>query len=318
MTRYVLQRVLLAIPLLVGVSILVFILTRLAPGDPTVFFVPPDEPDPAVRERVRQSLGLDQPLPVQYLAWAGRLLQGDLGYSYTYSTAAWSVISERIPLTFQLQAAAMTLALGVAIPAGIACAVRQRTKLDYGVTISALFGYSMPDFWFGLMLVLIFSIGLGWLPASGTGADLPPLERAKYFVMPTIVLSLFYLALFTRFVRNSFLDVVRQDYVNTARAKGLSERTVLYGHALKNALIPVITVVGVYVPRLFSGAIIVETVFAWPGIGRLIYEAALRRDYPVIMGLALVTSAVVLLLNIVVDVLYRMADPRISFKASNG
>src|SRR6266700_3516973 len=264
--------------------------------------------------RVRAELGLDQPLPVQYLAWAGRVLHGDLGYSFTYQTPAWDVIAERIPLTFQLQLAAIVVALAVSIPAGVLSAVRYRSVLDYSVTVGTLFGLSVPDFWFGLMLILIFSVGLGWFPATGTGADQGGLERLKYFVLPTVVLALAYVAAFTRFMRASLLDVIRSDYVTTARAKGLTQPMVLYGHALKNALIPVITIIGNYLPRLLGGSIIVETVFAWPGIGRLAYDAAFRRDYPIIMGLALVTGLAIVLLNIVVDLLYRLADPRISFE----
>jgi peptide/nickel transport system permease protein len=304
MVGFIVRRLFLAIPILVGISVLVFLLTRLAPGDPAAFFVDQSRADPAVMDRVRVELGLDQPLPVQYLAWAGRVLHGDLGYSFTYQTQAWDVIALRIPLTLQLQLAANVVALAVSIPAGVLSAVRYRSVLDYSVTVGTLFRPVRAGLLVRADAHFDFLGRIGLVPLRPVPAPTGGLERLKYFVLPTVVLALAYVAAFTRFMHASLLDVIRGDYVTTARAKGLTQPMALYGHALKNALIPVITIIGNYLPRLIGGSIIVETVFAWPGIGRLVCDAAFRRDYPVIMGLALVTGLTIVLLNIVVDLLY--------------
>lgn len=304
------------LPLLLGLSLLVFVLIHLAPGDPTLFYLPPEMSagvDPAIRLKVMTQLGLDQPLHVQYMRWLSSAIRGDFGFAYGYGEPVLSLIGSHVSATVQLQLGALLLALIVAIPIGIISATRQYSLLDNVVTVMALFGLSLPNFWFALLLMFLFAVRLDVLPAIGAGMDKPLIERLPYFVMPTVVLALNYMAVYVRFMRSSMLEVIRQDYITTARAKGLKESTVLFRHALKNAILPVITVVGMSIPRLLGGSIVVESVFAWPGIGRLGYDAVLRRDYPTIMGLTMLTAAFVLVVNLVVDILYSLVDPRIAF-----
>jgi peptide/nickel transport system permease protein len=302
------------IPLLLGLSVFVFVLIRLAPGDPTLFYLPPEDvSDPAIRLRIMARLGLDQPLHIQYWRWLTGALQGDFGFAYGYGEPVLKLIADHVPATAQLQALALVLALAVALPIGIISATRQYSLLDNGVTLFAFIGLSMPNFWFALMMMLLFAVNLGVLPAVGAGLDKPFTERWRYFVMPSVVLAFNYMASYVRFMRSSMLENIRKDYITTARAKGLRERRVLFGHALKNAILPVITVVGMSIPRLIGGSIIIESVFAWPGIGRLGYDAVLRRDYPTIMGLTMLTAAFVMFVNLVVDILYSFADPRIVY-----
>ncbi|MGD2040027.1 MAG: ABC transporter permease, partial [Anaerolineae bacterium] len=258
-------------------------------------------------------LGLDQPLHIQYIRWLTSAIQGDFGYAYGYGEPVLKLIADHVPATVQLQLAALILALVVALPIGIISATRQYSLLDNSVTIFAFFGLSMPNFWFALMLMLLFAVKWDVLPAVGAGMGKPFLERIPYFVMPVVVLAFTYMAVYVRFMRSSMLENIRQDYVITARAKGLRERSVLFGHALKNAILPVITIVGMSIPRLIGGSIIIESVFAWPGIGRLGYDAVLRRDYPTIMGLTMLTAAFVMFVNLLVDILYSYADPRIVY-----
>jgi peptide/nickel transport system permease protein len=314
MTQYIVRRMIIMVPLLLGLSVFVFVLIRLAPGDPALFYLPPEmAADPAIRLRVEARLGLDQPMHIQYWRWLTSALQGDFGFAYGYGEPVLSLIGSHIPATVQLQLAALILALVVAIPIGIISATRQYSLTDNVVTIFAFFGLSMPNFWFALMLMLLLAVRWGVLPAVGAGVDKPVVERLKYFIMPTVVLAFNYMAVYVRFMRSSMLENIRMDYVTTARAKGLSERGVLFKHVLKNAILPVITIVGMSIPRLLGGSIIIESVFAWPGIGRLGYDAVLRRDYPTIMGLTIMTATFVMVVNLVVDILYSFADPRIVY-----
>jgi peptide/nickel transport system permease protein len=321
MTRqqYVLRRILIMFPLLLGLSLFVFVLIHMAPGDPTVFYLPQDlAVDPAVRLRIMARLGLDQPLHIQYIRWLTSVLQGDFGFAYGLAEPVMDLILDRLPATVQLQLTALLLASIVAIPIGIISAVRQYSLLDNIVTMFALFGVSMPNFWLALVLILIFGVNLHLLPVLGSGADKPLLERLPYFVMPVVAMSFHYMAWYSRFMRSSTLEVIRQDYITTARAKGLKESTVFFRHALKNAMLPMITIIGLSMPRLIGGSIIIESVFAWPGIGRLGYEAVLRRDYPTIMALTMLTATFVMLVNIVVDIAYSFADPRIEIGGQQG
>jgi peptide/nickel transport system permease protein len=312
--HYVFQRVLIMVPMLVGLSLFVFVLIHLAPGDPTVFYLPPGESvNPDVRLRVMVRLGLDQPLHIQYLRWLTSALQGDFGFAYGYGEQVLSLIGSRLPATVELQLAAIALALIFAIPIGVVSAVRQYSLLDNLLTVFAFFGLSMPNFWFALLMIFLFAVKLGWLPAVGDGAGKPLTEQLRHLVMPTVALALFYVAFYARFMRSSMLEVIRQDYITTARAKGLKASTILFKHAFKNALLPMITVVGLSLPRLVGGAIIIESVFAWPGIGRLGYDAVLRRDYPTIMALTMLTAAFVMLVNLLVDIAYSLVDPRIRY-----
>jgi peptide/nickel transport system permease protein len=314
--RYILRRILIMIPLLIGLSLFVFILIRLAPGDPSVFYLPAEQSvDPAVRQRVQERLGIDQPLHTQYFRWATAALQGDFGYAYGYGEPVASLIMARVPATLQLQLAALLLALAVAIPLGVISAIRQYSLLDNAVTVFAFFGLSMPNFWFALLLIFFFAVQLRILPAVGAGIDKPFMERLPHFIMPVLVLALADMALYTRFMRSSMLEVINQDYIKTAHAKGLAGSTVLFRHALKNAILPMITVVGLSLPRLLGGAIIIESIFAWPGIGRLGYDAVLRRDYPTIMGLTMMSAAFIMFVNLIIDIAYSYADPRITLSS---
>jgi len=313
MTRYVAHRIALTGLLFIGISAVVFFLIHAAPGDPTAFFVPGTQPDPAVRRAVAGDLGLDRPIYIQYVRWFKRAAVGDLGLSFRYQVPVLGLILERVPATVQLQLLAIAAALCVSLPLGVLSAVRSGSAFDRVSTVFTLFGISMPEFWSGLMLLLVFALQLRWLPPTGMGEDAPALERLAHYVLPATVLALTYTAWYTRFAKTSMLEVLHEDYMRTARAKGLRPRTALLRHGLRNALIPMITVVGLSLPRLLGGSIIVESIFAWPGIGRLGLEAVLKRDYPVIMGLTIFTACLVLLLNLAIDLLYVAADPRISY-----
>jgi peptide/nickel transport system permease protein len=318
MTAHILRRVLLIVPLLLGLSALMFGLIKIAPGDPALFFLSSGPSavavDPAVRLKIRHELGLDRPIHVQYVRWLSNVVRGDLGFAITYQTPVSSLIGRAIPATLKLQAAALSLAVLVAIPAGILSATRQYSLFDHGITAVSFLGLAVPNFWLALLLILLFSVNLGWLPSGGPGTADSALGRLANMVMPTLVLAAEYLASYVRFTRASVLEVLRSDYVTTARAKGLADRQVLYRHVLKNALLPVATVIGLSLPRLVSGAIIVETIFAWPGVGRLAYDAILRRDQPVIMAITLIVSLTVIVSNLIIDIVYVLLDPRISYK----
>ena len=316
MAGYIVRRMLQIVPLLLVLSLGVFTLVQLAPGDPTTYFLP-DNPTDTQRELIVARLGLDQPVHVQYWRWLSGMLVGDFGTAYSYGRPALEVIGERLWPTLQLQTLAISLSVIIAVPAGILSAVRRYSWLDHVTTTSTLFGLSMPDFWFALMMTLVFSVNLGWLPSFGTG-DGGLLANWQYFVMPVLTLGLATVPWYARFMRASMLDVLSQDYVRTARAKGLPPSRVHYLHALKVAVLPVVTIIGLSLPRLVGGSVIVETIFAWPGLGRLAFDAVTRQDFPLIMALTVLTGAFVLLLNLLVDVLYTWLDPRISYDVSEG
>lgn len=317
LTHYILRRLLGVIPLLIAISVLVFALIHLAPGDPAAFFVSEGEFSAEQQAAIRAKFGLDQPLPMQYLIWLGNAARGDFGRSFSFGVPVGRLLAERLPATLELQAAALFFALLLSIPIGIASAIRQYSLFDNVASAGAFAGISLPDFWFALMLQLLFTLQLGWLPSSTMGEGEPWTTRWSYFVMPVIVLGLARLASFTRFMRSSMLEVIHQDYITTARAKGVRRWDILTLHALRNALIPMVTIVGLQLPRLVGGAVIVENVFAWPGLGALAVDAVLRRDYPVIMGVTMVTAVFVLLLNLIVDIVYVLVDPRITFEQVN-
>ena len=313
--NYIVRRILLLFPLLVGLSMVVFTIIHLAPGDPALAFVSEQSFDPTVVEQVRKNLGLDKPLPVQYGIWASKVARFDFGTAYTFNRKpVISLIGERLSNTVKLQALAISISLAVAIPLGIISARRQYSLVDNLATGGAFLGLALPDFWLALMLQLFFAVRLGWLPASTAGPEAEGFfEKLSYFVLPATVLAIPTIAIFTRFMRSSMLEVIHQDYITTARAKGLAERAVVFRHALRNAFVPMVTVVGNQLPRLLSGSVIVEAVFAWPGLGHLGYQAILQRDYPVILALTLLTGAAILVINVIVDVLYAILDPRITF-----
>jgi peptide/nickel transport system permease protein len=312
---YILRRVLLLFPLLVGLTVIMFTMIHLAPGDPALAFVSEQSIDPDVIAQVRKNLGLDQPLPVQYIIWVGHVVRLDFGIAYTFNhKPVIDLIQERVPATLVLQSLALIASLAIAIPLGAVSAKKRYSWIDNTSTAGAFFGLALPSFWIALMLQLVFAVALGWFPASTTGVDESGPGRLRYVALPTFVLVLPTVAVFTRYMRSSMLEVINQDYVTTARAKGLSEPRVTYRHALRNALIPLITIVGTQLARLLGGAIIVEYIFAWPGLGALAYESILRRDYPVVLALTLLTGAFILVVNVLVDIAYTFADPRLSFR----
>ncbi len=311
---YIARRILLLVPLMLGLSMVVFVIIHLSPGDPALAFASEQALDPQVLAQIRENLGLDKPLPVQYGIWISHVARFEFGTAYTFNRKpVINLIGERVLMSVQLQALALVLAVLIAIPLGIISAKRQYSLLDNLTTGGAFLGLALPDFWLALMLQLLLAVQLGWLPASTSGPGTAGLEKLSYFIMPAIVLAVPIIAIFIRFMRSSMLEVNKQDYVTTARAKGLSERAVTYRHILKNAIVPMVTVIGIQLPRLVSGAVIVETVFAWPGLGWLGYQAILQRDYPVILALSLLTGAFILVMNVVVDIVYALLDPRIRF-----
>jgi len=313
---YVAKRIGFAVLMLVGVSITLFTIMRLAPGGPEAVLVGGEFSQEAAAQ-IRQRLGLDRPLVLQYASWAGAALRGDLGRSFKTGDAVTVLILDRLGPTLQLTGCALAVALVVAIPLGVLAAVRRGSIWDTLGSSVSLFGVSFPSFWLGIMLILLFSEVLGLLPASGLseyGREGDVAARVRHLVLPTLTLGLIQMAAFMRFTRSSLLEVLRQDYVRTARAKGLSGTRVVWRHALRNALIPLITVVGLSLPTLAGGAVLTETVFAWPGIGRLAVGAVFERDYPVIMGVNLMIAAVVITANLVTDLAYCVIDPRISYR----
>ncbi|HCC32599.1 MAG TPA: diguanylate cyclase [Clostridiales bacterium] len=316
MRRYVLRRVLQAVPVLLGITMISFFIIHLAPGSPAALLVDPTA-DPASFEAMERALGLDRPLHVQYYRWVVRLLRGDLGRSFDDGRPVLERVVERIDLTFLLMAAAFLVSFCIGIPLGIVCAVRQYSRTDHVASAFAFVGLSLPNFWFALILMLLFTITLGWLPAQGIqthGLGFNLWDRTRHLIMPVIVLG--YggaLAGYFRYTRSSMLEVIRQDYVRTARSKGLAERVVIYRHALKNALLPLITLVGLALPGFFGGALVTEQVFALPGIGRMAWTAIMRRDYPTVMAINTIAATLVVAGNFLADLAYGLVDPRIKY-----
>ena len=317
MARYALRRVLQAVPLLLGITLGIFLLIRLVPGGPLSAYEGNPDVTPQDMARLRQQLGLDAPLPVQYVRWLGHLGRGDLGWSLVTHRPVTSMIAERLGNTAYLMGLALALTFAIALPAGIISARRQYSWFDHAVTTMSFAGFSMPTFWSGLLAILVFSVWLRWLPAGGmytVGEAFSLADRLRHLVLPLGILTLFSAARYTRYLRASMLEVLGQDYIATARAKGLGERVVIQKHALKNATIPVVTIVALDLPQLFSGALITETMFSWPGMGRLFWEATLRLDYPVLMAVMTVSAALVVLFNLAADLAYGFLDPRIRYR----
>jgi peptide/nickel transport system permease protein len=314
MNRYILTRLIQIIPVLLGVLVAVFVMLKLTPGDPaTALLGVQATPDEVAR--VRQALGLDRPWHVQFGIWLGNALQGDLGQSYISKKPVSELIWTRLPVTLELTIFSMLLAAVVGIPAGILSAARRYTVLDYSITSFALFGVSMPSFWFAILLILLFSLYLGWLPAAGY----LPWHRGvgphlKSLILPGVSLGLFLAGALVRFSRASMVETLVQDYIRTARAKGLARQVVLLRHALKNALIPTVTVLGIQFGALLGGAVITEQIFAFPGVGTMLLTAVNQRDYPVVQGVTLVVALIFTLTNLVVDILYTWLNPRIRYE----
>jgi peptide/nickel transport system permease protein len=317
LARYIAQRLGFAVLMLVGVSLILFVIMRLAPGGPEAVLVG-GEFSQEVAAQVRHRLGLDRPLVVQYATWALAAVRGDLGRSFKTGDPVAALILDRLWPTLQLTGGALLLALVAAVPLGVLAAVRRGTAWDTVASAVSLFGVSFPSFWLGIMLILLFSEALHLLPPSGLseyGREGDLGSRLRHAVLPTLTLGLIQMAAFMRFTRSSLLEVLRQDYVRTARAKGVPATGVIWRHALRNALIPVVTVVGLSLPTLVGGAVLTETVFAWPGIGRLAVGAVFERDYPIIMGVNLLVAAVVITANLLTDLAYCLIDPRISYSS---
>jgi peptide/nickel transport system permease protein len=317
MTRYIVRRLAQMIPLLFGITVVLFAVIQAAPGGPEAALLESDRfIDPAMIEAYRERLGVDRPVPVQYVRWLGGALRGDLGVSFSTTRPVSEMIVERLPATLELMGASFLFAAVLAFGLGVFSAVRQYSWFDHMGTGLSFVGIAMPVFWFALILQLVFAVWLGWLPVAGTetvGASSLG-DHLLHLVLPASVLSFRYVAGWSRYLRSSMLDALRADFVRTARAKGLSERVVVGGHALRNAMIPVVSVMALNLSGLFSGAVITETIFAWPGIGRMFVQAMFSRDYPLLMGILLLGSTMVVIFNLVADILYGVLDPRIRYE----
>jgi peptide/nickel transport system permease protein len=320
--KYVVRRVLATIPVVIGVTLITFSLMHATAGS----YIPGVDLNPALKaediEAIKRYLGLDRPLYVQYLTWIGGLVHGDFGRSMIDGSTVASHILDRLPATLELTVTAIVLGIVISIPLGVTGALRRGSKLDHFFTGLSVGGFAVPAFWLGLILILIFSVqfeawGLPFLPSGGVmtpgtqGGDL--LDRLVHLLMPATVLSFVYISIWSRFTRSSMLEVLGQDYVRTARAKGMTERRVVYLHALRNAVIPLVTLVGLELPALVSGGLVVEVVFSWPGIGKLLYERALASDYTTVLGITTFAALLVVFGNLLADVLYALLDPRIRY-----
>ncbi|AFG36602.1 nickel ABC transporter permease [Spirochaeta africana] len=303
MHRYILRRLFLLIPVILGVSFVVFSIMYFTPGDPAKIMLGERAPEAEV-EALRESMGLNDPFAVRYVSFIGNALRGEFGRSLVTRRPVAEELFGRFPATLSLAAAAVLISVAIGIPIGIISAIKQYSLFDNISMGFALIGVSMPNFWQGLMMILLFSVTLGWFPSSGYGSF-------RHLVMPAITLGTSSMALITRMTRSSMLEVVRQDYIRTARAKGLSENIVINRHALKNALIPIVTVVGLQFGYLLGGAVLTETVFAWPGVGRLMVDAIRQKDFPMVQSGVLLLAVAFSLVNLGVDILYAYIDPRI-------
>lgn len=313
MIKYIVRRLLVSVPVLFGVTLIAYFIITLAPGDAVDMLVSPglSPQDIALK---RQALGLDEPVLVQYVKWLNELVHGNLGYSFTNRRPVTERIGERIGPTLILTFSSLFLSYLIAIPIGVLSAVRQYSILDYISTIFSFLGISVPSFFFGLLMIYFFALRIDLFPTGGMetiGAPSTILDRLSHLVLPAIVLSLQNTGIVMRYTRSGMLEVIHQDYIRTARAKGLGERLIIYRHAIRNALIPVITLAGVQLPFLLGGAIITEQIYNWPGMGRLAVEAISQRDYPTIMGINLLAAVMVIFGNLFADVMYGVVDPRI-------
>lgn len=317
MQTYIAKRLLLAVPTVLAVMTIVFFSLYLAPGDPVTMMIPPDlegEAREAMVEQIRERLGFDRPLHEQYLSYLGRTLRLDLGRSLRHRTPIVDDLRRRIPATLQLGVFSLSIAVIIGVAFGIISAVRRDTLLDNVTTFGALFGVSIPNFFFGYVLMLILGLYLRKLPPSGFGGAIYTWEGFRYAILPAITLGTSSAAVLARFTRSSMLDVINQDYIRTARAKGLADRIVIFRHALRNALIPVVTLLGMQFGSILSGSVIVESVFAWPGVGRYMIGAINSRDYPVVQATVLVVAIAFVLANLITDLAYAVIDPRIRYE----
>jgi ABC-type dipeptide/oligopeptide/nickel transport system permease component len=306
MRAYLLRRVAQSALTLVGMSVLVFVILRVLPGDPAKMLLPEGAPQSAVDELNRQ-LGLEEPLHVQYAIFVRSVFRGDFGHSFQYRTPALTVVRQRLPATIQLTLCAMALTVLGGVTIGIVAAVHRGTRYDYAGTVLAVLGQSLPSFWLGIMLILLFGVTLRWLPTSG-------FQDWTYLVLPSVTLAAYPTALVARLTRSSMLEILNREYIRTGRAKGLAERAVVLRHALRNATIPVLTVIGLQIGTLLGGAVITESVFAWPGMGKLVVDAIYFRDFPVVQTVLILSATIFVLINLLVDALYTIVDPRIRYR----
>lgn len=315
MARFLVRRLLGAIPLLFGVAVLSFLFMQLAPGTPDELYARNSRMSQAQLDAIRHNMGLDKPAYVQFWLWLRNLLQGDLGTSYSQYRPVWDVIWGVFPNTVYLVMTGLTLSLIVALTFGVLAAVRPYGIFDNITSFLSYFGLAMPVFWFGLMLQILFAVKLGWLPSanmhSAQGGGI--WDLGKHLILPAFTIAIGSIASWSRYVRSSTLEALHQDYVRTARAKGVREQAVILGHVLRNALIPFVTVVSIDIPLYLTGAVLTETVFSWPGMGRLFYDALTKRDYPVLMGILILGAVLIILGNLIADLIYGLIDPRIKY-----
>lgn len=321
MGRFIIRRLLQVVPLLLGITMLTFAIANLVPGSPVtgLEFNPRTSPEDIAR--IRKNLGLDEPVHTRYVVWLSNVVRGDLGVSLQHFRPVRDTILEKLPNTLLLTGTALVLSLLLAIPVGVYSAVRRNTLFDNAATSVAVAGFSVPTFWLGLMLILLFAVkfrewGLPSLPAGGAqdlrgGGDL--VDRIKHLILPAFAIAFVNTAAWTRYIRSQMLEVLSQDYMRTATAKGLRERIVIFRHGLRNAVLPLVTLLGIAIPDLFTGSLVIETIFTYPGIGQLAFNAALSKDYPMIMGVTLMAGTLVIFGNLIADVVYGLLDPRIRY-----
>ncbi len=306
----------MSIPILLGITILSFAIMKAAPGDPMALMMDPTI-SAADREKFIEKYGLNEPEHIQYLKWLGNMIQGDFGTSIIRKGMPVSeLIMARLPNTLLLMLVSTILALLISIPFGVLSARRPYSKLDYGITFTSFIGLAVPNFWLGLILIMFLAVNLGWFPTGGVmtiNSDFSLWDRVHHLILPAFVLAAADMAGLTRYTRSSMLDVLRQDYMRTARAKGFKENRVVYKHGLRNGLLPVITIFGLMIPSFIGGAVVTEQIFSWPGLGKLFVDSAFQRDYPVIMAMTVISAALVVIGNLIADILYAVVDPRIEY-----
>jgi peptide/nickel transport system permease protein len=319
MGRYLLRRVLISIPVLLGITIAMYAIANMAPGDPITALMNPEQManmGPGWVEQQKEALGLNDPLPIRYVKWLGETVQGNLGYSFVDRLPVSEKIGERIGPTLQLMGVVLVISILVGVPLGVLSALKQYSFIDYFLTVTGFLTVSIPSFFLALVLIYVFSVRLDWLPATGmytVGRERTFLDSLQHIILPALVLGLGQAAPIIRYTRSSLLETVKQDYVTVARAKGLGEQLVIGRHALRNALIPIITIIALNVPQLLGGTVIIEQVFAWPGMGSLAIASVQGRDYNVLMGINLIAAIMILLSNLLADVVYSFVDPRIKY-----
>jgi peptide/nickel transport system permease protein len=313
MGTFILRRLAQAIPVVFLSTVGVFLLLHLLPGDPALVLAGPDAP-PAAIEAIRQDMGLDQPLAVQYVVWLGHVVRGDLGKSLASKLPVSQLISQRAPATLELAFAAEILTVMIALPLGTIAAVRQRTRADWAISSTVSLGLAVPNFWLGILLIILFAIGLGWLPPGGRGDwSRDPVQALKFLILPAFTLALPAAMNLSRLTKASVLEVLYEDHVRTARAKGVPEKAVVAAHVVRNALVPVVTAVGLEFGRLLGGAIVVESVFAWPGLGTLMLTSIGNRDYAIVQAGLMLLVMIFIIVNLCTDIAYGFLDPRIRF-----